>query len=304
MIKRLALMSVMVAGSAQAQQNMDISEKDVTSGAAQARLSALARDAAASGKRVVVTAPQHLHAQIAAGLAAGGKADIVLKDGFYENVLVRVVDAPVEEVPKAEPAPPARPAAPPVRVPTPAQPPPRPVPRREPAAEPPPAAPAPAPVQPSAPTPAPVPAVAPRETAPAVREPAPDLAVPPPATAAPAPAAQAAPAPTAASAPADAAASPAAESGPFVAGEPGDLSPVRISLEKLYNDGKRINETIAPNRLLNGDVIYTGNGAAVVVRRARPSLLRFWLDGTLDLGQSAIEAEGKNKYRVIGASVR
>ena len=67
MIKRYTLLSMLLAGSAAAQQNMDISEKDVTSGAAQARLSALARDAAASGKRVVVTAPQHLHGLLPVG---------------------------------------------------------------------------------------------------------------------------------------------------------------------------------------------------------------------------------------------
>jgi hypothetical protein len=90
----------------------------------------------------------------------------------------------------------------------------------------------------------------------------------------------------------------------FVAAEPGDLSPSRTSLEKLYNDARRIKETITPDRLIPGDVIYLGNGAAVVVRRDRPLLLRFWLEGTLDLGQSALEAEGRNKVRVIGARVR
>jgi hypothetical protein len=85
MIKQVVLLSALCTGTAWAQQNLDISEKDVASGAAQARLSAVARQAASSGKRVVVTAPQHLHAQIAAGLAAGGKADVVLRDGFYEN---------------------------------------------------------------------------------------------------------------------------------------------------------------------------------------------------------------------------
>ena len=297
MIKRFTLLSMLLTGSAAAQQNMDISEKDVTSGAAQARLSALARDAAASGKRVVVTAPQHLHAQIAAGLSAGGKADIVLKDGFYENVLVRVVEASTDELPKTETPAPAKPAAPVVRVPTPPQPPPRPVPRSAPAAAPVAATPA-----PPVPAPAPPPAVVEVPDAPAAPL---DLAVPPATPAASATPTAAAPVPAAGSAPtATSSAAEAAGSGVFVAAEPGDLSPVRSSLEKLYNEGKRITQTIEPSRLINGDLIYTGNGAAVVVRRDRPSLLRFWLDGSVDLGQSAIESEGKNKYRVIGASVR
>lgn len=303
MIKRVVLLSALCTGTAWAQQNLDISEKDVASGAAKARLSAVARQAASSGKRIVVTAPQHLHAQIAAGLAAGGKADVVLRDGFYENVLVRVEEK-AEEAPKVEakPAPkPVAPARPAAVAATPAP---------SPAASPPPSPrPAPAPERVAAPSPAPV-ASKPAATAlpaaaaatPAPSEPI-DLAVPP------------APAPVR-GAPGRVPAEPVAEAEPaagtstqpvpgmFVAGEPGDLSPSRTSLETLYNEGRRIKEVITPGRLINGDVIYLGNGAAVVVRRDRPLLLRFWLEGTLDLGQSALEAEGRNKVRVIGAKVR
>lgn len=298
MIKRVVLLSVLCTGSAWAQQNLDISEKDVASGAAQARLSAVARQAASSGKRVVVTAPQHLHAQIAAGLAAGGKADVVLRDGFYENVLVRVEDK-VEEPPKVEPKPAPKPVAPP--------PPPRPSPAPAPATPSRPAAvverpnpPSPPPVQSRPVAPAPAPVAAP----PPPSEPV-DLALPPPAapTRTPAPVKAQAEAKDE-SEPVSAASAPATIPGLFVASEPGDLSPARTSLEKLYNDGKRIKEVVTPDRLVTGDVIYLGNGAAVVVRRDRPTLLRFWLEGSLDLGQSALEAEGRNKVRVIGARVR
>ena len=293
MIKRIVLLSVLCTGSAWAQQNLDISEKDVASGAAQARLSAVARQAAASGKRVVVTAPQHLHAQIAAGLAAGGKADVVLRDGFYENVLVRVEEKAVEE-PRPEPKPAPKPVAPA----------PRPAPAAPPIAAP---RPAPAAERPNPPSPPPVvntPAAPPPAAVAAPSEPL-DLAVPPPAAPTRAAAPSEPPVEVVAEAePASAPSAPAAIPGLFVATEPGDLNPTRTSLEKLYNEGKRIKEVVTPDRLVTGDVIYLGDGAAVVVRRDRPLLLRFWLEGSLDLGQSALEAEGRNKVRVIGAKVR
>ncbi len=306
MIRRAAILSLLIAAPAWAQQSMDISEKDVASGAAQARLAAMAREAAASGKRIVVTAPQHLHRQIAAGLAAGGQADVVVRDGFYENVLVRAEDKleePATPEPKAEPKSAPRPAPKPAPRPAPApgvaSPPPAPVPAA-PAVE---RTPAPsAPAIERAPPPAAVPAT---PSASVPEEPL-DLAVPPaPAPAAPKPAPVTTPATAADVEPEPPAATDtAAVPGMFVASEPGDLSPARATLEKLYNDGKRIRETITPNRLVNGDVIYLGRGSAVVVRRERPLLLRFWLEGTLDLGQSALEAEGRNKVRVIGSTVR
>ena len=109
MNKRFLLLMAMLASSASAQQNTDISAEQFTSGAANAKLSALGRQAAASGKRLVVTAPQHWHAQIAAKIRAGGNADVVLKDGFYETVLVRIEDKAAEPAkPEPKPEPPAK----------------------------------------------------------------------------------------------------------------------------------------------------------------------------------------------------
>lgn len=295
MIRRLALLSVLLAGNAWSQQNMDISEKDLGTSAAKARLSALSRQAEITGGRIVVTAPQHLHAQIAAALRAGGSTEVVLKDGFYENVLVRIeekTDEPPPEV-RAPPPPPAvaapRPAPAPVRAaPAPVE--------------------SPAPVQPErVPDPAPVPAPTPAPAS--TPAPAPVVEAPPPIQVVEAP--TPAPAPPASDAqdtvsideatgePADAPASNV-----FVAAQPGDVAPARESLERLYNEGKRISETVAPTRLRRGDLIYTGDGAAVVVRREGTLLLRFWLEGTIELRQSAITNESRNKYRVIGESVR
>ena len=104
-------LTAMFASSAWAQQNVDITAEQFNSGAANAELTTLGRQAAASGKRLVVTAPQHWHAQIAARIRAGGQAEIVLKDGFYETLLVRVEDKAAEPA-KPEPiAAAAKPAA-------------------------------------------------------------------------------------------------------------------------------------------------------------------------------------------------
>lgn len=271
MIKRILLVTAMFSGSALAQQNVDISEADFASGAANARLSALGHQAEVSGKRLVVTAPQHWHAKIAASIRSGGKADLVLKDGFYETLLVRVEDK-VVEAPKPE----AKPLPPPVRA--------VPVPERV-AAPPPQPEPAPAPVaEIKAPASAP-PASSPPPVAPAPAKP---VEVPVPMAAAPAE-----PAPTV-----------AATSSIFVGKEPGDVDPTRTSLEKLYNEGRRVAEIISPKSLRNGDLIYTGNGAAIVVRRDQTRLERYWLEGSLDLNQSGITSESGNKYRVLKDNIR
>src|SRR5689334_2288776 len=81
--RKLLLAAALAAAPAFAQQNIDISGADFQSGAGDARLTTLGREAAKSGKRIVVTAPQEWHAKIAAKIKAGGGADVVLKDGFY-----------------------------------------------------------------------------------------------------------------------------------------------------------------------------------------------------------------------------
>ncbi len=283
------VLAFVLAGSAHA-QNSDISGADFTSGKANGRLAGLGRQAQVADKRLVITAPQHWHAQIAAAVKAGGNAEIVLRDGFYENVLVRVEDkAPEPAKPEVAAAPAAAPAtrverpSDPVRAPTP-------VTQAPPAATP-------APRAPVTPPPAPAPAPAP-EPAPVAAAP---VATPPPA---PPVAAPAAPVAEEAEPEADAAPATAAPAGPFVAAEPGDLSPVRTFLEKQYNGGRRITDRVEPNALEIGDLIYTGDGAAVVVRRDRGALRRFWLEGPIDLKQSGVSSEGRNKYRLHRASMR
>jgi outer membrane biosynthesis protein TonB len=366
--KLLLAAAIAVAAPAFAQQNVDISGAEFQSGGGDAKLATVGREAAKSGKRVVVTAPQEWHGKIAAKIRAGGAADVVMKDGFYENVLVRVEDKPAE-APKPEPKPePKRVAS--ERVP---QDVPGPKPTLPPPAEP---APTPAPVV-SAPPPAPVAAPA------------------PPPVQAPAPAAQqvAVAKPAAVAAPAEPNAAkiqkkmeeslnngreaegPLAVSGlqsgdfifvdgpvravvrreslrprmfwldgeldlrraelkelganryqvinPIVAGTnyalredraadtkslvatvPPDNAPGRAAFERDYNDGHTIDETLAVEKLRSADIVYVGKGIAVVVRREGAKLTRFWLEGTLDLGQAGLQKDGSNKYKVISDTIR
>lgn len=279
MKKSFLLLMAMVATSALAQQNVDITAEQFNNGSANGKLTSLGRQAAASGKRLVVTAPQHWHARIAASIRAGGNADIVLKDGFYETLLVRVEDsAPEPEKPEPKPEPVAaapKPAPAPAPVVT------RPIaPKVEPLPPPPP---------PQAVVETPPPAAEPVVQAP---EPAPEAEAP---------------------APADVSAETTAPEAPAVvdpkapimleAAEPGDADPVREFMEKRYNEGKRIVNRIDLSRLERGDVIYTGKGAAVVVRRVRSSLDRMWLVGSINLNQIGLGADGLNKYKVLNSTV-
>jgi hypothetical protein len=89
-----------------------------------------------------------------------------------------------------------------------------------------------------------------------------------------------------------------------VAAEPGDADPAREAMEKRYNDGKRIVELVAPDKLRVADVIYTGKGVAVVVRREGSRMLRLWLVGSLNVNQIGISNEGVNKYKVLNGTIQ
>jgi len=104
MLKKLILATALVAGSAAAQENTDISGANFQSGKADATLASLGQKAAASGHRLVITAPPEWHAKIAAKVKAGGPAEVVLRDGFYENVLVRVESKAEAAAAAAKPA--------------------------------------------------------------------------------------------------------------------------------------------------------------------------------------------------------
>jgi len=369
--KLLLAAAIAVAAPAFAQQNVDISGAEFQAGNGDSKLATVGREAAKSGKRIVVTAPQEWHAKIAAKIRAGGAAEVVMKDGFYENVLVRVEEKPAEP-PKPEPKPePKRVAS--ERVP-------QDVPGPKPTL-PPPSEPAPAPVVAAAP-PAPVAAPPPVQQAPT-----PQVQAPPPAAqvavakpaAAPVPAApdvtkiqkrmeeslnngRAAEGPLSVSGlqsgdfifvdgavravvrreslrprmfwldgDLDLRRAELKELGPnryqvinpivggtnyalrderaadtksLVATVPPANAPERATFERDYNDGHSIDETITIEKLRAADLVYAGKGMAVVVRREGPKLTRYWLEGTLDLGQPGLQKDGTNKYKVISDTIR
>jgi hypothetical protein len=375
-LRKLVWAVALVTGTAFAQQNVDISGKDFNSGAGDAKLATLGRQAAASGKQIVVTAPQEWHAKIAAKIRAGGAADVVLKDGFYENVLVRVEEKPAEpakpEPPKAEakPEPKAAPRPAPARVPA-----------EVPAPKPAPPPPAPVVVPNAAPAPAPTAAPAPPAAATTAPAPMPAPSAAPAKPVAPAPAVP--PKPDVAKirkrleqslnngreAEGEVTASDLRsgdtifvdgperavvrrerlrprmfwlegdldlrrtelkELGPnryqvvepmrgdnysvrdpksdkpqqLSASEPAENAPARASFERDYNDGRAIANTLAVEKLRAGDIVYAGKGVAVVVRREGPTLVRYWLEGSLDLAQPGLQKDGTNKYKVISDTLR
>jgi hypothetical protein len=265
--RRLLLAAAFVAVPAFAQQNVDISGKDFESGAGDAKFATLGRQAAASGKRIVVTAPPEWHAKIAAKIRSGGAADVVLKDGFYENVLVRVEDKPAEppkpEPPKAEPRPEPKPAprAAVERVPVD-------VPGPKPTLPPPLAAPAP-------------------KAAPVVTAPPPAPVASPPVALKQAPT----PAPVVKPAPATAAAT-AAPAKP-------DVAKIQKRLEDSLNNGREAEGPLSVAGLQAGDFIFVDGPVRAVVRRESLRPRMFWLDGELELRRTELKELGPNKYQVI-----
>lgn len=377
MLKRLVLATALAASPlAFAQQNVDISGANLSSGKADATLAALGRKAAESGNLLVITAPPEWHAKIAAKIHAGGNANVVMRDGFYENVLVRVepkatvAAEPEKAVAKADvekskaQAEKAKADAEKSRAEAD---------KAKAEAE---------------------KAKAEAETAKARAEAAKHqaaqqaVAKPAPAVAAAAPAAPAA-TPSKAAAAGDSVDAIHARlekslnggraadgtlsvanlqagdtlyvDGPVravtrreggrialywvdgdldlrrselrVAGpdryqvvaairgeatlrrdavaaasldarEPAADAPTRLTLEKSLNDGRTITNTMTPDRLRNGDIIYSNENTAVVVRRSGNDLLRYWLVGSLDLTQVGLRADGANKYKVVADTVR
>jgi len=279
MLKRLILASALVAGSAFAQDNTDISGASFQSGKADGQLAALGKKAAASGAKLVITAPADWHAKIAAKVKAGGNADVVLREGFYENVLVRVESKaaaaaaakPTDaertsradaEKAKAE-AEKAKADAERVK------------------AE---AAKAQAEVEKSR---------AEAEKAKAEAEAARARADAQQAAARAA--ASSAPAAAAATAPATApAAKPAASAGAVA-----DADAIRSRLEKSINEGRSARGDLTVGRLQSGDTIYVDGDVRAVVRREGNRPTMYWLDGDLDLRRTELKVLAPNRYQVL-----
>ncbi|HVB84686.1 MAG TPA: hypothetical protein VND63_07405 [Rhodanobacteraceae bacterium] len=81
---------------------------------------------------------------------------------------------------------------------------------------------------------------------------------------------------------------------------PAAASPARARLQRLYAGGQDVDAHLGVAGLRSGDVLYTGTGAALVVRQGSYGRSRYWLVGHLDLGQTGLQRMGSNAYRVIG----
>jgi hypothetical protein len=89
----------------------------------------------------------------------------------------------------------------------------------------------------------------------------------------------------------------------FTFNVPAPKSPARIAIERQYNDGRDIVTNLTPVELRQGDLVYTGEGSAVVVRRTSVGVERHWLVGELDLHQSGLQTQG-NAIRVLTDTVK
>ena len=380
MFKRILLTGALFAAGAVSAQEVAISGKDFLSGAGDAKIAELARQAAASGKTLVITAPPYWQDKAAAKAhSAAANASVRTSDAFFENVMVRVEDSKTAKA--AEPAPKPAPPAKPEAKPEPARPEPRPVPpARKPVVE---EAPAPAPKAAPVETPPPPPPPVEVKPEPPVAAPAPAPVAAAP-VAAPPPAAAAKPAPDPSVAlkkrleqnlnggqPAEGSldvaqlqkddllyvsgtvravvrrfgprtqlfwlegelnleraelvptgtdryrvgepirniANPSLRGGTkagalkFVGNVPGPKSPARAALERQYNDGRDISGTLQAAELRSGDLIYTAEGAAVVIRRSSVGMDRYWLTGEIDLHQTGLQQQG-NAIRVLTDNVK
>ena len=92
--------------------------------------------------------------------------------------------------------------------------------------------------------------------------------------------------------------------GHLVVNVPAPNSAERTSLQSQYAEGRDVIESLHPADLKAGDVVYAGQGAALVVRRAGVGLLRFWLEGDLNLGQSGLQKQGGNAYKVLSDTIK
>ena len=100
MYKRVLFTGLLLSNAAFAQETV-ISGKDFLSGAGDAKLAEIARQAAAEGKSVQITAPKYWQDKAAAKVHAGAAdARVQTSEGFLENVVVKIV-AGKAEAPKA-----------------------------------------------------------------------------------------------------------------------------------------------------------------------------------------------------------
>lgn len=89
----------------------------------------------------------------------------------------------------------------------------------------------------------------------------------------------------------------------FVAKVPAANSTQRNTLQRQYAEGKEVAQTLHVADLQTGDTIYVGDGAALVTRRVGNEIMRYWLDGEINLGQTGLQRQG-NTYKVLTDTIK
>ncbi len=288
--------ALLVAGAALAQEAA-ISGADFTGGKADAQLSAIGKQAAASGKTVVITAPAYWQAKVAAKVRAGahGKpVTIRFSNGFYENVLVRTESAASK--PEAETKPETKVAAQPTAKPKPEI---KPEPKTAKAEPKPETHSVSKPVASEVAKPAPAPRVStPVATQPPLQKTVASVAPPAPPpqgniVAVPQVSQQPAVVPIPTSATNPTGAKPALPVAPS-----GDEARQRL-LAALNNDRPAAGE-LHEAQLQSGDQVYSDGDTLAVVRLEGLQRSLYWLTGPVDLQRVQYSPQGNGRYLVIG----
>ncbi|HEY3520380.1 MAG TPA: hypothetical protein VGK80_04990 [Rhodanobacteraceae bacterium] len=75
----------------------------------------------------------------------------------------------------------------------------------------------------------------------------------------------------------------------------------RMRLERQYNDGQSITGTLRVRQLQPEDRLLVDGNTILVVRREGNQMARYWLDGSIDLGQTGVRKAEGNLYQVTGS---
>ncbi|MER3546071.1 MAG: hypothetical protein C4338_00155 [Rhodanobacteraceae bacterium] len=286
--------ALLLTGAALAQEAA-ISGADFTNGKADAQLNAIGKQAAASGKTVVITAPAYWQAKAAAKVRAGAHGSPVsirFSNGFYENVLVRTESAAlkpaaVKPVAKATPLPEAKPKPEPKVVKAEPKPAARPLPKAVEAA------------------PKPVPPPAPRAAAPVAMQPPMQQSpatVPPPAqpphtniVALPQVSQQPAVVPIPTSG-----ANPTGVKPALPAAQAPSSGDARQRLLTSLNGGRPADGELHESQLQSGDQVYSDGDTLAVVRLEGLRRSLYWLTGPVDLQRVQYSPQGNGRYLVTG----
>ncbi|MBS0589637.1 MAG: hypothetical protein JSR65_03245 [Proteobacteria bacterium] len=285
----VAVAGCLLASGALVAQEFAIPGKDFESGAADAKLAEIARQAAASGKSIVVTTPPYWQARAASKIrAAAPGVQVKTSDAFFENVLIRVVDG--DKTAKPELA--AKPAeAKSELAAKPAEAKPK---AAEPAMQPKPTEVTEA-VKPAARGEAKIadasatakPQVVPAESI----KPAASHHTPPPVETRPVDAT-----------PAVQVATIAPAHHPGMAEKPkstgAEIATTQRAFENQLNLGAPATGTLRPMQLRKGDEIFVHGPVRAVVRRDRARSQLFWIDGDLQIDRVEIVKTGTDRYRV------